>query len=154
MLVPVVFWFGAIATGIGVLYYELILQFKPMLPLYEELFSISAGFWGSTTLLNAFSTSKQNSPLFLCGEALITLGMILWKIWSVQKAWKPPSICSIEDLPQRNRLNFALRNIVESGLIYTFMTFLVFTTHFLAASAVLVASAAVSCLVSPLLNPC
>lgn len=63
------------------------------------------------------------------GDSHTSIGMILQKIWSVERAWTPPSICSVRHLPQRSRLKLAKRIVVESGLLYTTITVLMFITQ-------------------------
>ncbi|KAF7761953.1 hypothetical protein Agabi119p4_9945 [Agaricus bisporus var. burnettii] len=55
--------------------------------------------------------------------------MIVGRICSVQQGWRPPSICSLRDLPQRTRLHLAKRIVVESAMIYTAASLSAFITH-------------------------
>lgn len=64
----------------------------------------------------------------------------------MERSWSPPSICSIGDIPQRNRLQFARRSLIESGLIYTSMTIIVFLTNVCGSEAIYVTNAAVGAL--------
>jgi hypothetical protein len=75
--------------------------------------------------------------------------MILNRICSAQRAWSPPtSLCSIQDLPQVCRLRFAKRVIIESGLIYTTVTLILFINHVCQSEGKVIAVAAVSPLIS------
>ena len=55
--------------------------------------------------------------------------MIVGRICSVQRGWRPPSICSLQDLPQRIRLHLAKRIVVESAMMYTAASLSAFITH-------------------------
>ncbi|KAF7759655.1 hypothetical protein Agabi119p4_11350 [Agaricus bisporus var. burnettii] len=86
----------------------------PRLSIHVHGFFVSVtAFWACTILINTYCT-----------------GMIFSKIYSAQRAWTPPtSICSIRDLPQVCRLRFAKRIIIESDLLYTTMTLILFINH-------------------------
>lgn len=121
VIIPATCWIGALACSI----YATYLQYK-LKPGFEKIkeehyLPLYTAFLLFTIILNLYST-----------------GIILWRIWSVEKAWQPPSICSLRDIPQRSRLLLAKRVIIESGLLYTSSVVALFITTICQSNATLI----------------
>ncbi|KAF7761579.1 hypothetical protein Agabi119p4_9571 [Agaricus bisporus var. burnettii] len=69
---------------------------------WGKFYAAIAAFWTCTIIVNVYCT-----------------GSIVGRICSVQQGWRPPSICSLQDLPQRDRMQLAKRIVVESAMMYT-----------------------------------
>ncbi|KAF9450749.1 hypothetical protein P691DRAFT_629482, partial [Macrolepiota fuliginosa MF-IS2] len=124
IIIPSIGWLGNITCTIYAVYLQAVLQSGSRMRA-GDLFSVLGTFWGSTILVNTYSSF-----------------MILWRICMVERAWRPPSICSLQDIPQRGRLQLVKRTIMESGLMYAAITIIVFISHMCRSDAIFITTAA------------
>ncbi|KAF7761958.1 hypothetical protein Agabi119p4_9950 [Agaricus bisporus var. burnettii] len=115
IILPLVLWVGCLSSSVYAIYRlcsrTLSPEPTPISPA-EKLYSALVTYWTCTIILNIYCT-----------------GMIVGRICSVQQGWRPPSICSLQDLPQRSRLHLAKRIVIESAMMYTVASLCAFVTH-------------------------
>ncbi|EKM76911.1 hypothetical protein AGABI1DRAFT_108522 [Agaricus bisporus var. burnettii JB137-S8] len=114
IVLPLVLWAGCLGSSVYAiycLYFRIFTGPKPI-STEESVYPAFVTFWTCTIIVNIYCT-----------------GMIVGRICSVQQGWRPPSICSLRDLPQRTRLHLAKRIVVESAMIYTAASLGAFISH-------------------------
>ncbi|KAF7761546.1 hypothetical protein Agabi119p4_9538 [Agaricus bisporus var. burnettii] len=114
IVLPLVLWAGCLGSSVYAiycLYFRIFTGPKPI-STEESVYPAFVTFWTCTIIVNIYCT-----------------GMIVGRICSVQRGWRPPSICSLRDLPQRTRLHLAKRIVVESAMIYTAASLGAFISH-------------------------
>ncbi|KAJ3562861.1 hypothetical protein NP233_g9316 [Leucocoprinus birnbaumii] len=143
-LLPFVCWLGALVCSIYASYLEFVLS-PSFGGIQEDRFvALFTAFLSFSIILNVYSTCKYTSyrsgPAF--AHSSDVSGAILWRICTVEKGWRPPTICSMRDIPQRSRLRMAKRVIIESGLLYTGTVIALFITIICRSNVVFITSAA------------
>ncbi|KAF7761952.1 hypothetical protein Agabi119p4_9944 [Agaricus bisporus var. burnettii] len=103
---PLVLWTGCLGSSLYAIYCLYSRMFSHPTPIgaAEGLYTAYVAFWTCTIIVNIYCT-----------------GMIVGRICSVQRGWRPPSICSLQDLPQRTRLHLAKRIVVDPAVDITYL---------------------------------
>lgn len=141
IVLPIFLWMGCLGSSIYALhclYFRLSLSPTPIGP-SEKTFPGLAAFWTCTIVINIYCTGKRFSfenKTFNVTYIYISLGMIVGRIYSVQKGWKPPTICSLRDIPQRTRMQLAKRIFIDSAMMYTLASLSVFVSQICQSVAV------------------
>ncbi|EKM76885.1 hypothetical protein AGABI1DRAFT_130900 [Agaricus bisporus var. burnettii JB137-S8] len=116
IVLPLVLWVGCVCSSAYASYclYRILLHPTPSAApaLSAKTYAASVAFWAATITVNIYCT-----------------GLIVGRICSVQQGWRPPSICSSQDIPQRGRLQLAKRIVIESAMMYTLSSLSAFISH-------------------------
>ncbi|CAA7268856.1 unnamed protein product [Cyclocybe aegerita] len=117
----IVLWLGCLATTIWVIYLEATLHSRVLVSA-SQLQPAGTSFWALTIVLN-----------------IITTGLLLWRIHSVESSNRKYRIHSITD-PDRRRstLQRVMLSIIESGILYSIASLTTFITFVIGSNAVYV----------------
>ncbi|GLB42147.1 hypothetical protein LshimejAT787_1101620 [Lyophyllum shimeji] len=126
VLLPIVLWFGSLACTAVSMYMQGVLTSGSSRVNGGTLFPVIIGFWSATIALNLYATT-----------------MIVIRIWRVVNETAMTHrlfpFCPVQ--PQ-SRLQNIMRIIIESGLVYTLSTVIVFATLLSGSNSIFITSAA------------
>lgn len=131
-------WLANVACSVMIIFITATLRQDTTISQQRLLKPFLYSFFIITIALNLLTTSKSSHMSHPSEFLTIISGMIVWKIWRVNKDSSPnvPHISTAQRGLPRSRLEKVIRIIIESGMLYTLFVIMTFICELAGSNAI------------------
>lgn len=139
IILPVMLWLGNAICSAAIIYISATLRTNALLNV-NQLSPFLTAFLVITLVTNLLTTGTVLRHSYMMEDLLTACctGLIVWKIWSVDREGSRYQVSSPDSrrgLFRRSRLSNVIRIVVESGLLYTTLVLVTFGTEVAGSNA-------------------